>query len=222
MVAPGLYAAHHQHFFCVRMEMQVDGPENSVYEVDSQVVPTGSANPSGTAWEITSKLLSRESAGSSTVNQMVGRYWMVANPNVKNAFDIPVAYNLVPGKNISQMAEKNSFQARRGAFTHKQLWVTAYEPSERYAAGDYPWQNPEIDGVARYVKADRPLENTAVVLWYVFGAHHVVRPEDWPVMSTFHIGFHLKPNGFFDYNPAMDLPEPSHECSSSSGGHQHV
>jgi primary-amine oxidase len=45
-----------------------------------------------------------------------------------------------------------------------------------------------------------------VVLWYTLGAHHVVRPEDWPVMPCAYTGFHLKPVGFFDGNPALDIP----------------
>ena len=44
------------------------------------------------------------------------------------------------------------------------------------------------------------------MLWYTFGAHHIVRPEDWPVMPVTHIGFKLKPSGFFDGNPALDMP----------------
>jgi primary-amine oxidase len=44
------------------------------------------------------------------------------------------------------------------------------------------------------------------------GAHHVVRPEDFPIMPVTKIGFHLKPSGFFDANPAIDLPVPSHAC----------
>ena len=48
-----------------------------------------------------------------------------------------------------------------------------------------------------------------MVLWYTFGAHHIVRPEDWPVMPVTHVGFKLKPSGFFAGNPALDMP-PSH------------
>ena len=50
------------------------------------------------------------------------------------------------------------------------------------------------------------------MLWYTFGAHHIVRPEDWPVMPVTHIGFKLKPAGFFDGNPALDMPasQPAH------------
>jgi primary-amine oxidase len=55
------------------------------------------------------------------------------------------------------------------------------------------------------------------VLWYSFGAHHVVRPEDWPIMPVTKIGFHLKPAGFFDANPAVDLPAPAANCEHHCG-----
>jgi primary-amine oxidase len=45
-----------------------------------------------------------------------------------------------------------------------------------------------------------------VVLWYVFGIHHITRPEDWPVMPVDTVSFWLKPVGFFDRNPALDVP----------------
>ena len=51
------------------------------------------------------------------------------------------------------------------------------------------------------------------MLWYVFGIHHITRPEDWPVMPSDTVSFMLKPFGFFDRNPALDLPP--------SGGHCH-
>ena len=58
------------------------------------------------------------------------------------------------------------------------------------------------------MKDDASLENTDLVVWYTFGAHHVVRPEDWPVMPVATIGFMLKPVGFFDRNPGLDVPRP--------------
>ncbi len=90
--------------------------------------------------------------------------------------------------------------------------MTAYDPAERFAAGDYPNQHPGGDGLPRYAAADRPLEGTDVVLWYTFGAHHVVRPEDWPVMPVSQVGFKLKPTGFFDGNPALDMPRSDAHC----------
>ncbi len=31
------------------------------------------------------------------------------------------------------------------------------------------------------VSDDEPLENTDVVLWFVFGIHHIIGLEDWPM-----------------------------------------
>ena len=43
------------------------------------------------------------------------------------------------------------------------------------------------------------------MLWYVGGIHHVPRVEDWPVMPSDTVAFWLKPFGFFDRNPALDV-----------------
>jgi primary-amine oxidase len=59
------------------------------------------------------------------------------------------------------------------------------------------------------------LEGTDVVCWYSFGVTHFVRPEDWPVMPVEYCGFLLTPFGFFDRNPALDVPP-------TSAGHCHV
>jgi primary-amine oxidase len=37
-----------------------------------------------------------------------------------------------------------------------------------------------------------------------------VRLEDWPVMPVERAGFALRPAGFFDRNPALDVPPPDH------------
>ena len=55
---------------------------------------------------------------------------------------------------------------------------------------------------------DRSLLDTAIVAWHTFGVTHIPRPEDWPVMPVEYCGFHLIPVGFFDANPALDVPPP--------------
>jgi primary-amine oxidase len=50
------------------------------------------------------------------------------------------------------------------------------------------------------------------VLWYVFGIHHITRPEEWPVMSVDQVSSWLKPVGFFDRNPALDVPPAADSC----------
>ena len=69
-------------------------------------------------------------------------------------------------------------------------------------------------GLVEWTQENRSIENTDVVRWYVFGLHHITRPEDWPVMPVVTVSFWLKPVGFFDRNPAVDVPP-------SANGHCH-
>ncbi len=221
LVAPGIYGPNHQHFFSVRLDMAVDGLHNSVYECDSAAVPPGLDNPHGNAWTVNKRLLKSESEAQRTVEPMAARYWKISNPDQLNALGEPVAYKLMPGENILPFYQPEAPALKRAQFTTKHLWVTAYDPAQMYAAGDYPNQHPGGAGLPEYVKDDRPLENSDVVVWYTFGAHHPVRPEEWPVMPANHIGFHLKPQGFFDGNPALDVPvsEACHHSMAESNGH---
>jgi len=218
LVAPGLYAPHHQHWFSFRLDMMVDGPRNSVHEVDSAAVPLGPDNPNGNAWVTRSRLLAREGEAQRDLDPLAGRYWLVVNPEATNALGEPTAYKLVPGDNVRALAHPDSSIARRAGFIAHHLWVTRYDESERHAAGDYPNQHPGGAGLLAWVQADRGLVNTDVVVWYSLGVHHVVRPEEWPVAPVAYAGFSLKPTGFFDGNPALDVPAPTHQ----GNGHCHA
>jgi primary-amine oxidase len=201
-VAPGLYGPNHQHFFCVRLDMMVDGPENSVYECDSVAVPPGPENPHGNAWIVQEMLLARESAAQRVANAGSARFWKIVNPAKRNAMGDPVAYKLEPGPSTRPMYQPGAHALERALFTTKNIWVTAYDPGQNFAAGGA--------GLPEYQSADRPLENADVVLWHTFVAHHVPRPEEWPVMPVSYVGFHLKPFGFFDGSPALDVPSAGH------------
>ena len=206
VVAPGVYGPNHQHFFSVRLDMTVDGEKNSVYECDSEAVPSGPENPFGNAWRVNQRLLASEAQAQRTINPLAGRYWKIVNPNQLNELREPVAYKLMPGENVLPFYQPHAHALNRAGFATKHLWVTEYDPDQMYAAGDYPNQSPGGDGLPAYAQGDRGLENSDLVVWYTIGAHHPVRPEEWPVMPVNYIGFHLKPQGFFDGNPALDVP----------------
>jgi primary-amine oxidase len=87
--------------------------------------------------------------------------------------------------------------------------VTRYDPAQRYPAGDFVNQHPGGAGLPAYVAGDRDIDGADVVLWHTFGPTHFPRPEDWPVMPVARCGFTLKPTGFFDRNPALDVPPPA-------------
>jgi primary-amine oxidase len=211
LVAPQVYGPIHQHFFNVRLDMMVDGQNNSVYEVNTVTDPSGPENPHNNAFHTEATLLDSESEAQRIINPLSARYWTIVNTTVRNRLGQPVGYKLVPGENVLPFAQEGSSVLTRAGFTTKHLWVTPYSPRERFAAGDYPNQHPGGAGLPAYTAANRPITNTDVVVWYTFGAHHVVRPEDWPVMPVTTIGFSLKPVGFFDRNPALDVP-PTVAC----------
>jgi primary-amine oxidase len=216
-IAPGLYAPHHQHHFNARLDMAVDGPRNTVVEVDSHPLPPGPDNPYGNAWETVTTPLTRESDAQRDLDFGAARYWKIINENSTNLVGDPVGYKLMPGENAMHLFQPDAPAFRRAGFVAHHLWVTKYDPRERFAAGDYPYQNPGGDGLPRYVAQDRPLRNTDVVVWYTFGVHHITRTEDWPVMTVHRAGFALKPTGFFDGNPALDLPAPEPVGASGHG-----
>jgi primary-amine oxidase len=214
-VAPGLAAPLHQHLFCARLDMAVDGGPNEVHEVDVEPLPAGPDNPWGNAFAARSTRLDTEGQARRRIDPARSRTWKITNPASRNRLGEPVAYKLLPAATPTLLADPSSSIARRAGFATENLWVTPYQPDERRAAGDYPNQHEGGDGLPRWTAADRSLVDTDVVVWHTFGVTHVPRPEDWPVMPVECTGFHLLPVGFFERNPALDVPP------STQGGHCH-
>jgi primary-amine oxidase len=212
MVAPQLAAPLHQHLFNVRLDMEVDGDVNTVHEADVVPSPLGPDNPWGNAFESVETTLRSEAEARRVVDAAKSRTWKIVNPRSTNRLGEPVGYKLVPGATPTLLADPESSVSRRAAFATRNLWVTPYAPDERRAAGDYPNQHAGGDGLPTWTARDRSLVETDVVVWYTFGVTHVPRPEEWPVMPVEYSGFSLVPVGFFDRNPALDVPPPAASC----------
>ncbi|MEO1396532.1 MAG: primary-amine oxidase [Cyanobacteria bacterium J06634_5] len=205
LVAPQLNAPIHQHIFNVRLDMCVDGANNSVYEVD-MVSEEDSENPYGNAFYAKSTLLPTEQAAQRLIDPMKGRYWKIVNPEKTNAMGYPTAYKLMPGENTLPMARAEASVIKRATYMTRHLWVTPYEADEKYPTGDYPNQNPGGAGLPFWTQDNRSVEETDIVVWYTFAHSHSPRAEDWPVMPVANLGFKLKPLNFFDENPSNDVP----------------
>ncbi len=213
LVAPNVFAPNHQHFFNVRLDFDLDGVANSVQRVDVVADPPGPNNPYENAFRAVATTLRTEKEARGNLNFEAGRTWKIVNPSATNAVGEPVGYRFLPGDNAVPYASANAWWRKRAGFVNHHIWVTPFDPAERFAAGDYPNQSTGGDGLIRWTEQDRPIENTDIVFWYTFGHTHLPRPEDNPVMPTAYIGFLLKPSGFFDQNPANDLP-PSKKKSA--------
>ncbi|WP_405775292.1 primary-amine oxidase [Streptomyces sp. NBC_01538] len=205
-VAPGLLAPYHQHLFSVRLDVAVDGSNNTVEEVDVLSIPTGPDNPNGNAFTACATPIADSADGGRLADPSLGRRWRITNPGSLNRMGQPVAYTLTPQPGPVLLAQPGSAVANRIAYGTKHLWVTRHRPERRYPAGDYPNQNPGGAGIPEWTVAGESLENTELTLWHTFGPTHLPRLEEWPVMPVDHSGFTLKPTGFFDRNPTLDLP----------------
>jgi primary-amine oxidase len=218
MVAPQLYAPNHQHFFNMRLDFDLDGMDNTIQQLDVVADAIDEKNPFENAFYLKPTNLKSEKQARANLSLETGRTWKIINPGVKNAVGQPVGYRFMPGDNAVPYASPNAWWRKRAGFVNHHVWVTPYDESERFGAGDYPNQSSGGDGLIRWTEKDRAIEGTDNVLWYTFGHTHLPRPEDYPVMPTAYIGFLLKPSGFFKMNPANDVP-PSPKKQAKSCCH---
>ncbi len=204
------YAPFHQHFLIARLDLDVDGERNTVHVTDSEALPTGADNPHGLALVQRSTPLRTERDGRQDYDWGTQRGWKVVNDQVRNGLGTPVGYKLVPGDCFPAMLDPDSPVLRRAQALGHTLWVTPFHEAERWPCGEFVVQSREDRGLPVWTAQDRSIEDTDIVLWYVFGIHHITRPEEWPVMPVDTVSFWLKPVGFFDRNPALDVPPASH------------
>ncbi|CAF3881432.1 unnamed protein product [Rotaria sp. Silwood1] len=210
LVSEGLYGPHHQHFFNMRIDWMLDGMENSLVEINCERLPKGEKNPAGNAWIAKETLLETVGQARRLHDATIGRFWKIINSQVKNHVNQPIGYKLVPSNPACYpLCDLDSTQGGRSAFTRYHLWGTQYYPQEFYAAGLFPNQSKgDEDGIAIYSEKhkDDSLVQCDLVTWYTFGTTHIVRPEDWPVMTVETVGFRLQPVGFFAGSAAIDVP----------------
>lgn len=217
MVDENLGGPTHQHFFNARLHMMLDGEANTVTEHEFVPRPWGADNPHGNVFDTTTRVLSRERDGAREADGRTGRYWKISNTNVLNSVGKAPAYKLAVTASPLLLAQEGSAVHRRAGFATKHVWITAYDPAERFAAGEYPNQHSGGAGLPAYIADNANIENTDIVVWHSFGHTHVCKPEDFPIMPVEYAGFMLKPNGFFAGNIAMDVPADSDPASAQHG-----
>ena len=214
-VTPELAGPHHQHLFSFRLDMCLDGPANSVYEVDAVPVPAGPANPYGNAFTVQETLLETESAAQRMAAPERSRSWKIVNHEVRNACGEPVGYTLMP----THAQRAAAGPADRGDHVPRRVRHPAPvgHPGPRRRAASGRGIPESASGRRRAARLDRggpPGHRHQHRVWPTVGVTHFCRPEDFPVMPVEYTGFTLRPAGFFDRNPALDLarpaPDPTH------------
>ncbi|SET10659.1 primary-amine oxidase [Geodermatophilus poikilotrophus] len=206
------YAPIHQHFVVARLDMEVDGPENTVVVTESEALPVSDDNPYGLAVVTRSRAVETEAEGRLDVDFATQRSFKVVNRTKPNRLGTAPGYKLYPNSALPAIAHADApFRLRAQVIDHP-VWVSRFDEEERWPSGEFCNQSRRDAGLPEWTKADRPVADTDLVLWHVFGIHHVPRPEDWPVMPVDVVSFELKPVGFFDRNPALDVPPAPDRC----------
>ena len=207
LVAENIVAPHHQHFFSFRLDFDVDGPQNSVTEMNTAGMPAGANNPYRNGFVMRESVLKTEAQAQRMMDMAAARTWTVTNFSSKNSLGHHRSFILVPGPNSLPYIAPNSLVRKRAQFINSHFWATRYNSGELYAAGVYPNQSRGGDGLPKFVANNEKIEGQDVVVWYTLGVTHIPRPEEWPVMPVTHVGFKLIPGGFFSRNPALDVPK---------------
>ena len=154
IVAPGLYGPHHQHFFNVRLDMAVDGARQFGVRGRCRTPPHRSGQPDRQRLGGARAALENEADAQRISDPASGRSWLVANESVRNVHGRPGRLPAGPRPGTLPPLQPDAPALRRAQFATRHLWVTAYDPrSQRYAAGDYPYQHAGGAGFPSYVRA---------------------------------------------------------------------
>lgn len=204
IVEKNLIGVVHQHFFNFRLDFAIDGERNNVAEITLHTLQDDAKNPFGNGFYVHEELFKTEKQAMRDINSKEATRWWIYNPNKRNRLGHFAGYLLEPWGSTKPLAKENGDVFRRAPFLQKQLWVTKYYPNEMHAAGEFPNQNFG-EGLPAWVNNEEVIINEDIVVWYTFGISHMPSAEDWPVMPLVKTGFTLKPMGFFDVNPGINI-----------------
>ncbi|GAA1607694.1 primary-amine oxidase [Actinoplanes couchii] len=213
IVAKNVQTPIHQHYFGIRLDTAIDGELNRLVEEHAETEPDPALNPYGNAVRYVREPLTTETAQRN--DPSIARHWRIESADKTNRYGEPTAYRLAIPNTTRSFGLPESVMARRAPFIHQHVWATPFDESEQFIGGQYPnHAEPGEDGVHVWQEQQRSIDGVPLVVWPVLGVHHLPRPEQWPVMPVEAIHLVLEPDGFFDRNPALDIPDPA----ASRGG----
>lgn len=201
----------HQHIYNFRLDLDVDGEQNSLREIDPVVAENTDGGPRKSVMITKERVVSTEQDSVQKFDPSTVR--LMTNPNKENRMGYPVGYQIIPFAGGTHPIAKGALFSedewlyKRVSFMDKQIWVTQYKPEERFPEGKYPNRAKTDTGLKTFVADDESIENVDTVLWMTTGATHVARAEEWPIMPTEYVHSMLKPWNFFDQTPTLNLPE---------------
>jgi len=220
LVSPYHVGSFHDHFFCFRIDLDVDGPNPNRFVRQNLVkIRLPSDNPVGrkSVWHIEENLVKSELSARLIPSLQTPDVWSFRHATTTSNVGNPVAYKLVPGTSAVSLMDDDDPPQKRARFAKYSMWVTPQNDRELWAGGQNVYNSAgEYDGIGNWTAADRNLVDQDLVAWYVIGIHHVTRQEDGPVMPSLSMGFDLMPENFFQDNPALVLAPDANNHTKST------
>jgi primary-amine oxidase len=204
LVAPNLVAVNHDHYFNFRLDLDIDGPRNSVNHDVYKPMRLPADSPRKSLYVVERQIAETEAAAALDTRHGSSRLRVINEQRTNNVGN-PASYEMLATNHAQLLLDPDDWPARRAAFLQQDVWITPYEADERYAGGQYMLGSRGEDGLAIWARRDRPIRNQDLVMWVNLGMHHLTRAEDLPVTPTMWQSFRLRPHNFFDRNPAIDL-----------------
>ena len=206
LIAPLLAGINHDHFFSIRLDLDIDGTTNRFVRDRLVVERQGKDTKRNSLWHVQRDIASTDTAAKYRLSYDSPSVWRVENSKAENYLGYSTSYAIKPGGNARPLVDEDDPPLTRAQFANYHLWVTPYDPGELWAAGKFSNQSAPGTGLPAWTQNQRDIEDTDIVLWYTMGFHHIPSTEDWPVYNLGWSGVTLRPYNFFDQNPAMDLP----------------
>ncbi|EWS64561.1 Primary amine oxidase precursor [Hydrogenophaga sp. T4] len=171
----------HQHIYNFRLDLDVDGEQNSLTEVDPVVAPNTAGGPRTSTMQTTLRTVATEKQAAQKFDPSTIR--LLSNGSKTNKVGNPVSYQLIPyaggthpvakGANFG----KDEWIYNRLNFMDKQIWVTRYNEDEKFPEGKFPNRSSKDTGLGQFSADDQAIVNADNVVWLTTGTTHVRAPK---------------------------------------------